>query len=222
MPAHKHDRPRSKPSFNKVIVLSLTLVLSFIALACTQCVTGVTRIEMVGFDPSEQYFQLQEVPLDEVYLRITFDDYTEHRKYLSDPSIVIRGSIKPDLSLDTTQIGEDFIVHIYYAGFSYHIHYDVIAPGIIVRNGESIQAAIDASEPGDLILVEAGTYEESLVIPEDKTGIVLRSMSGADETIVRNVDVEMEPVTLRIQADDVVIEGFTFTKDESKSHLDEV
>ena len=222
MTTHVKSKEHGKPSWNKVVLLTLTLILTLITWACTQCVTGVTRMELVGFDPSETYFQHEHVPLDQVYLRIAFDDQSEHQKYLHDPAIVVRGSILPDLSLDTENVGENFVVHIYYAGFSYHIYYDVISPGIIVRSGESIQAAINASEPGDVILVEAGIYEETLLIPVEKTGITLRSLSGVEETIVKNVDVEVEPVTLRIQANDVTVEGFTFTKDGEKSHQDEV
>jgi nitrous oxidase accessory protein NosD len=43
----------------------------------------------------------------------------------------------------------------------------------VVHSGDSIQAAIDAADPGDTILIEPGTYRESLLI-NDKDGLTLR------------------------------------------------
>ena len=43
----------------------------------------------------------------------------------------------------------------------------------LVRPGESIQAAIDAANPGDVIAVSAGVYRENLTI-EAKDRITLR------------------------------------------------
>ena len=48
---------------------------------------------------------------------------------------------------------------------------------VTVAEGESIQAALDAAEPGTTITVEAGVYDEALVIRTD--GITLRGEEGA-------------------------------------------
>ena len=43
---------------------------------------------------------------------------------------------------------------------------------VVVRPGESIQAAVDAADPGQTITVLAGTYRENVAITKD--GIRLR------------------------------------------------
>ncbi len=42
------------------------------------------------------------------------------------------------------------------------------AHGIVVKPGQSIQAAVDAAAPGDAIVVRGGTYQESVVITKDR------------------------------------------------------
>src|SRR5678815_4313504 len=43
----------------------------------------------------------------------------------------------------------------------------VIAKTHLVQPGDSIQAAVDAASPGDMIVVTAGTYRESVKIQAD-------------------------------------------------------
>ncbi|MBY6006261.1 right-handed parallel beta-helix repeat-containing protein [Salipiger bermudensis] len=70
----------------------------------------------------------------------------------------------------------------------------------------SIQAAINASESGDTILVEPGRYKETIVIARD--GISLVAVAGPDQT--RIVPANASKDTLRISgADDVSVTGFT-------------
>jgi len=53
------------------------------------------------------------------------------------------------------------------------------AEGHIVRPGESIQAAVDAAEPGDTIVVLGGVHHETVVIEKD--GISLRGVKAVLE-----------------------------------------
>lgn len=55
-------------------------------------------------------------------------------------------------------------------------------PDVIVRPGESIQAAIDAAEAGDVILVDPGTYPESLDLRGKQ--LELRSTGGPERTTI--------------------------------------
>jgi hypothetical protein len=92
--------------------------------------------------------------------------------------------------------------------------------GNIVHPGESIQAAVDAAEPGDTIVVQKGIYNETVVI--DKDGISLRGgkavleppseptegpCEGAGLCVLGDVDFQTGEVSEYVQ--DVSISGFT-------------
>ena len=70
----------------------------------------------------------------------------------------------------------------------------------------TIQAGIDAANPGDAVVVDAGTYNENVVVSKD--GISLQG-SGADVTTIDGGDagsvIKMSGVS------DVTISGFTIT-----------
>ncbi|MGW0936996.1 right-handed parallel beta-helix repeat-containing protein [Streptomyces sp. NPDC002666] len=55
------------------------------------------------------------------------------------------------------------------------------AGGHVVRPGQSIQAAVDAAQPGDTIVVRPGTYRESVLITTP--GLTLRGSGG--RTVIR-------------------------------------
>ncbi|MFI9626010.1 nitrous oxide reductase family maturation protein NosD [Streptomyces sp. NPDC052042] len=52
---------------------------------------------------------------------------------------------------------------------------------LVVRPGQSIQKAVDAAKPGDTVVVEPGTYRETVLI--DKSGLTLRG--SGDRTVIR-------------------------------------
>ena len=83
-----------------------------------------------------------------------------------------------------------------------------VVPNVVVAAGDSLQAAIDAAEPGDTILVAAGTFDEDLVIDKSITLIGANfGLSGTDGA--RGPETEIEG-TITITGDDVVVDGFLF------------
>src|SRR5436305_11730780 len=53
-------------------------------------------------------------------------------------------------------------------------------PDIVVHNGESIQAAINASSPGMLIQIQPGTYKESITVAKAGIKLIGVSENGGD------------------------------------------
>jgi len=79
-----------------------------------------------------------------------------------------------------------------------------VAATIHVGPGESIQAAVDAAEPGDTIVVAAGTYHESVVVREDDLTIL-----GADASPIGTIlEPPPNPPNNLCQDDDGTFSGF--------------
>lgn len=70
----------------------------------------------------------------------------------------------------------------------------------------TIEAAIAASEPGDLILLGAGTYPGGVVVPQDKGGITIR---GGDRNLVVFDGQDQVPNAIEVEADGVTLENMT-------------
>jgi len=79
---------------------------------------------------------------------------------------------------------------------------------ITVSAGNSIQAAIDSAASGDTVVVEAGSYNENILINKSLT---LRSESGRDATTIIGSDGSALLGTIEIDpnVDNVTIQGFT-------------
>ncbi len=73
---------------------------------------------------------------------------------------------------------------------------------------DTIQSAIDAASSGDTIEVAPGTYDEDININKSLT---LKSESGADNTLIRGQK-GGNNATIRVSANDVIIDGFTITR----------
>ncbi len=75
-----------------------------------------------------------------------------------------------------------------------------------VREGGSIQAAINMSNPGDTIIVHNGTYTENVVV--NKSNILIRSANGSAVTIVQSNRTDMHVFNITDQ-NNVTLDGFT-------------
>lgn len=70
----------------------------------------------------------------------------------------------------------------------------------------TLEAAIAASTPGDLILLAAGTYPGEVAVPEDKPGITIR---GVNRNTVVFDGGQVRHNAIEIEADDVTLENLT-------------
>jgi Right handed beta helix region len=77
----------------------------------------------------------------------------------------------------------------------------------VPREYPTIQAAVDAAKPGDLIRIAAGTYHEQVVVPEAKHDLVLR---GVDRNrVVLDGDEGHRYDGIVVHADGVAVENLT-------------
>lgn len=87
-----------------------------------------------------------------------------------------------------------------------------------VEEGDSIQAAIDGAQPGDTILVEPATYEESITV--DKADLSIASAGVfADPSIVSPAD---ETTTVEIAAEGVELVGLQISSKGTGSLVEDV
>jgi hypothetical protein len=70
----------------------------------------------------------------------------------------------------------------------------------------TLEAAIAASQPGDVILLAAGVYAGGIVVPEDKPGITIR---GADRNAVVFDGQNRVDNAIEVEADDVALENMS-------------
>ena len=81
--------------------------------------------------------------------------------------------------------------------------------GVTIRvpqDRPTLDAAIEASTPGALILLDRGTYQGDALVPETKPGIRIR---GIDRNAVIFDGQDLRSNAIVVQADDVIIENMT-------------
>jgi len=91
-------------------------------------------------------------------------------------------------------------------------------PIYVPQNYTTIQAALNAADSGDVVLVAAGTYQENIIWPE-VNGIRLISESGSANTIIEsnskgNSIIKISPTIANIDST-TSIEGFTIKNSET-------
>ncbi|MGB3458852.1 MAG: PEGA domain-containing protein [Halobacteriota archaeon] len=120
------------------------------------------------------------------------EDIDENRKKVSSAQIPLR---KKD-----TLAAALMIVILLFAVAS------VSAADYQVHEGESIQAAINMSNPGDTIIVHNGTYIENVVL--NRSNILIRSANGSAVTIVQSNRTDMHVFNITDQ-ENITLDGFT-------------
>src|SRR3978361_1894801 len=73
--------------------------------------------------------------------------------------------------------------------------------GIIVHKGGSIQAAVDAAAPGETIFIEAGIYNEAIVVTKPGIHLVGASCFAFEKVIIQNPGDEENGITVRDEGD---------------------
>jgi parallel beta-helix repeat protein len=81
--------------------------------------------------------------------------------------------------------------------------------GIIVHKGGSIQAAVDAASPGETIFIEAGTYNESIVVNKPGIHIIGASCFAFEKVIIQNPGDEENGITVQDAGDGFVLKNVT-------------
>src|ERR1043165_7171599 len=87
----------------------------------------------------------------------------------------------------------------------------------------TIQAAVDAANPGDILLADAGTYAENVTINKSLTlegaqhGVDARTRSGTETILDAASNNGITPIT--VSANDVIVDGFTVQNATNANNL---
>jgi parallel beta-helix repeat protein len=80
---------------------------------------------------------------------------------------------------------------------------------IIVRKGGSIQAAVDAANDGEIILVEGGIYKEAITINKPGIQIIGLSCFAMEKVVIQNPGEEDNGITVMDNGDGFVLRNVT-------------
>ena len=83
------------------------------------------------------------------------------------------------------------------------------ARSIIVHKGGSIQAAVDAAAPGATIFIEAGTYNEAIVVNKSGIHLIGSSCFASEKVIIQNPGDEENGITVQDGGDGFVLKNVT-------------
>ncbi|NAS88761.1 hypothetical protein C4E24_03345 [ANME-1 cluster archaeon AG-394-G21] len=120
------------------------------------------------------------------------EDLNENRKKVSSAQISLRKK-------DTLAAALMMVILVFAVA-------SVSAADYQVHEGESIQAAINMSHPGDTIIVHNGTYTENVVV--NRSNILIRSANGSAVTIVQSNRTDMHVFNITDQ-ENITLNGFT-------------
>ncbi|MEO7394691.1 MAG: parallel beta-helix domain-containing protein [Chitinophagaceae bacterium] len=81
--------------------------------------------------------------------------------------------------------------------------------GIIVHKGGSIQAAVDAAAPGETIRIEAGIYNEAIVVSKPGIHLIGFACNPSDKVIIQNPGDEENGITVTDEGDGFVLKNVT-------------
>ena len=81
--------------------------------------------------------------------------------------------------------------------------------GITVHKGGSIQAAVDAAAPGATIFIEAGTYNEAIVVNKSGIHLIGSTCFGSEKVIIQNPGDEDNGITVQDGGDGFVLKNVT-------------
>ncbi len=91
-------------------------------------------------------------------------------------------------------------------------------PHVVVKNGESIQSAIDAAAAGTIIFIKSGTYNEAVHV--EKPGIQLIGMNeGGKAVIIQNPGTEENGIEVTSAATGFVLKNVTVQNFEENGVL---
>ena len=83
------------------------------------------------------------------------------------------------------------------------------ARAIVVHKGGSIQAAVDAAAPGATIFIEAGTYNEAIVVNKSGIHLIGSSCFASEKVIIQNPGDEENGITVQDGGDGFVLKNVT-------------
>ncbi len=90
----------------------------------------------------------------------------------------------------------------------------VSLPVTCASDHATIQAGVDAAQPGDAVLIGAKTYYETVVVPAEKSDLIIRGEDRND--VIVEGDFESQTIGIqvfgaRVEVSNLTVTGFTYT-----------